>query len=108
MSQRKRVLAALRVRGARGVCAVDFLAPDVIDGQAPITRLAARMLELREDGHEIKVIGEQHGCAVYRLMRDAQDDPAPAPAPSAAETLGSLFDNAPHAPANAIYGHEAA
>jgi hypothetical protein len=102
MSQRARVLAALRSRGADGVCSVDFLLPDVLDGGSPITRLAARMLELREDGHEIQVIGEKHGCAVYRLMRDAQDARPVPPAPSAAETLGSLPDAA--RPRNAIFG----
>jgi hypothetical protein len=104
MGQRARVLAALRSRGARGVSAPDFLLPDIIDGGKPITRLAARMLELREDGHEIQVIGENHGCAVYRLMRDAQDAPTVPPAPSSAETLSGLPGTA--RPRLAIYDDE--
>jgi hypothetical protein len=104
VSQRARVLAALRSRGADGVCAPDFLLPNVLDGGKPITRLAARMLELREDGHEIQVVGEKHGCAVYRLMRDAQDAPTVPPAPSAAETLSGLPE--PARPKNAIFGWE--
>lgn len=81
VSQKARVLAALRSRGARGVCAVDFLAPDVIDNRNPITRVAARILELRDDGHTITVEGVRHGCAVYRLLHDVQDGPEPSRAP---------------------------
>ena len=74
MSQKARVLAALRSRGARGITQVDFLAPNVIDGGRPITRVAPRIHELRtKDGHEIAVDGERDSCAVYRLVRDAQD-----------------------------------
>src|SRR5690349_8807518 len=76
--QKQRVLAALRSRGARGITQVDFLAPNVIDGGKPITRVAPRILELRkDDGHEIVVDGERDSCAVYRLLRDSQDTPAP-------------------------------
>lgn len=107
MSQKARALAALRTRGADGLCTTDFLAPDVIDHGPPITRLAARILELREDGHEIVEIGRVNGCAIYRLLQDAQDAP-PTRAPSAAESLGGLFDTAPEKPRNATYGWDEA
>jgi hypothetical protein len=91
MSQTQRVLAALRHRGAHGITAADFAAGRVIDGQKPIMRVAARILELRQAGHRIDVIGERDGgCYVYRLLRDAQDNPQPRPTPH--EQGGSLFN----------------
>src|SRR5690349_5057933 len=75
--QKQRVLAALRSRGALGVTAVDFASGRVCDGGKPIMRVAARVLELRQDGHEIVIDGERDSCAVYRLLQDAQDTPAP-------------------------------
>jgi hypothetical protein len=104
VSQRARVLAALRSRGAHGVCSVDFLLPDIVDGGKPITRLAARMLELREDGHEIQVIGDRHGCAVYRLMRDAQDQPRPNPMPTEVPEGFAIPENERTRPRSAIFG----
>jgi hypothetical protein len=103
MSQKDRVLAALRTHAADGICTTDFLAPDVIDHGKPITRVAARVHELREDGHEIVETRRRHGCSVYRLL---QDDTPPTRAPSAAESLGGLFDTAPVKPDNAIMGYE--
>lgn len=100
--QKARVLAALRSRGAHGITAVDFLLPDVIDRGKPVTRVAARVLELRQDGHRIVVEGERDGCYVYRLLEDVQDARPVPPAPSAAETLGSLPEAA--RPRNAILG----
>lgn len=103
MTQTRRVLAALRMRGARGITAADFAAGRVIDGNKPIMRVAARILELRQDGHEIIVEGERDGgCAVYRLLRDTQDEPAKLPAPPVPE--GQLFE--PPVP-NAIHGEAA-
>lgn len=105
MSQKARVLAALRSRGARGVTAVDFLLPDVIDGGRPITRVAARVLELRDEGHTIVVDGERDSCAVYRLLHDAQDGPPTRPASQA--VADSLFA-APASPRHAIFDEDAA
>ena len=68
MTQKTRVLRALR-RHPEGITQVDFLLPNVIDGGPPITRVAARVRDLRTDGHEILVDGERNGCAVYVLPR---------------------------------------
>lgn len=98
MSQTARVLAALRHRGAEGITAADFAAGRVIDGQKPIMRVAARILELRQQGHRIDVVGDRDGgCAVYRLMRDTQDAPRSAPAPTLGENAFA------HSPRNAIF-----
>lgn len=100
MTQTTRVLAALRSRGANGITAADFAAGRVVDGQKPIMRVAARILELRRQGHQIDVVGERDGgCSVYRLMRDTQDAPPTQPAP--APTLG--VDAFAHRPRNAIF-----
>lgn len=66
MTQRQRVLRALR-RHPEGVCQGDFFPPNVIDGGARITRLAARIKDLRDEGHEIEVDGERYGYTVYKL-----------------------------------------
>src|SRR4030095_15562487 len=65
---------------------VDFLAPNVIDGYAPITRLAARIKDLRDDGHEIVVDGERYSCAVYKLPQ-AEPVPIPRSEPPTTEEL---------------------
>lgn len=79
MTQAARVLAALRKHG-RGITQVDFLTPTV-DGGAPITRVAARVLELKQDGHHIVKDGERDSCAIYKLEYDAETpievDPEP-------------------------------
>lgn len=77
MRQRDRVLRALQ-RYPGGLTQVDFLLPNVIDGGRPITRLAARVKDLRDDGHRIDVDGERYGCAVYKLPQAA---PVPIPPP---------------------------
>lgn len=69
-----RVLDQLR-RGT--TCQVDWYAPHVVDGGKPITRLAARINELREQGHRIMVVGRKHKCAVYELMPPAPVEVAP-------------------------------
>lgn len=84
MTQKERVLAALR-RGA--VCQVDFLAPNVIDGHPPITRLAARISDLREDGWDIREAGRRYGCSLYALTLRERAEPVEQP-----ESLGHLFD----------------
>lgn len=66
MKQTTRVLRALR-RHPDGITQVDFLLPNVIDGGRPITRLAARIRDLRTEGEEIVTDGERYGCAVYKL-----------------------------------------
>ncbi len=66
-SQRNRVLAAARKAGPWGICGVDFLLPDVIDGGAPITRLPARIGELEKLGCVFKHGGRRMKTRVYVL-----------------------------------------
>lgn len=74
-TQSHRVLLALRSH-PNGITQVDFLAPDVIDGGFPITRLAARIQDLRDNGAEVFVDGKRNGCAIYRLH---EVEPVPPP-----------------------------
>ena len=48
MTQTERVLAALEHAGQGGLTQVDFLRFPTFDGGPPITRLAARIEELRD------------------------------------------------------------
>lgn len=68
-SQNARVLRALR-RGP--VSLADFL-PPTADGGPSIVRLPARIHNLKALGHVIDSRErDEHGCAVYRLVRDAE------------------------------------
>lgn len=100
MTQRDRVLSALRHAGPTGLTQVDFLGPQVCDKGKPITRVAARVNELRDQGFTITSSGTRHGCAVYVLKEDgasaALGGPsccgiADAPTPPGDEPV-SLFD----------------
>jgi hypothetical protein len=66
--QQARVLCALRFRGAVGISQVDFLLPDVVDGGKPITRVPARIKELKEAGYTIRDAGRRDRCKVFRLF----------------------------------------
>lgn len=68
MTQTERVLRALQQAGDRGVTQVDFALPDVVDGLPPITRVAARVKDLREQGHMIVAAGTRQSCRVYTLV----------------------------------------
>ena len=60
-----------------GVCQADLLLPDVADGGAPITRVAARLWDLEQEGYEFEHIGVRKKCKVFRLIeaeRSAGDD----------------------------------
>ena len=82
-AQRTRVLALLIRRGAEGITQADFLLPDVADGGRPITRLAARIEELRNHhGVAIDNAGVRGRLKVYVL------------AESAVKPTPSLFENA--------------
>ena len=70
MTQKQRILAQLRAAGGRGVNPIDFLAPDVCDGGSPILRVAARILDLKNEGHVIDCQTEA-GVAVYVLRSSA-------------------------------------
>lgn len=64
------MLAALERAGERGITQVDFLGP-TIDGGKPITRVAARVKDLKDAGHSIVVDGERNSCVVYKLAAAA-------------------------------------
>lgn len=67
MTQTTRVLRALRLAGPRGITQADFDYRPV-DGGKPIRRLAARIKELRYDGHPIATSGvRRNQFAVYVL-----------------------------------------
>lgn len=68
MTDKDRILA--RLRDGNTVSPVDYQAPTV-DGGKPILRVAARINDLRNEGHRIDTIGKKHGCAVYALVRSA-------------------------------------
>lgn len=53
MTQKQRILKALQAAGATGIRPEDFLLPDVVDGGSPILRVAARIEDLRKEGHTI-------------------------------------------------------
>jgi hypothetical protein len=73
VNQRERVLKALQDAGLRGITQVDFLRFPTVDGGPPITRVAARVQELRDEGYEILSGTTRDRCAVYILKR--QDVP---------------------------------
>lgn len=98
VTQATRVLAALSRAGDRGLTQGDWLNPGGADGAGRITRVAARVEELRADGLPIVKDGKREGFAVYRLVStdrketpcaasDASDDGGgglfPLPAPTA-------------------------
>lgn len=66
-----RVLAALRAN-PQGLNETRFAAPNVIDGGAPIQRVAARIWDLKQDGHVITVRRERNLTATY-MLREASD-----------------------------------
>jgi hypothetical protein len=85
MTELERVIRALRAAGDRGITQVDFLTPDVIDGEKPITRLAARILELKAEGYQIEGSGKRDKCKVYVLAADPVAVQAPVPVPTDAK-----------------------
>lgn len=99
LTQRDRVLRALERVGSHGLTQVDFQPPHVIDGGAPITRVAARIEELRGQGHRIDNRGRRDKCAVYVLAATAHE-PIPTPEPT---PVVSLFGPGPR---SAIFGDD--
>ena len=76
MTQAERVLAA--AKRFNGVCQTDMLLPDVCDGGPPITRLAARLYELEQQGHSFECLGRRNQCKVWRLVEvDGGDSTVP-------------------------------
>lgn len=107
LTQRERLLNALRERGFHGLSQLDFFAPHVCDGGEPITRIAARVEELRDAGYVITSAKEpdRGKCAVYRLVREPASGPVLAAGPHTREGATDpqpLFDLGDE-PANAIY-----
>lgn len=91
LTQKDRVLRALRTTGGRGLTRVDFLRP-VIDGGAPILNIPARIEELRKEGHTIHNAGRRDECVIYTLEApmqrwDPDTDPTKKPG-----TVTRLFD----------------
>ena len=72
MTDKERVLR--RLRAGHDVSPLDFDATTdaVVDGGKPIKRVAARINELRDEGHQIDTVGRRNRCALYRLIRDAE------------------------------------
>ena len=111
-TQQERVLAALEAAGPAGICQADFLFPSVIDGHAPIQRVAPRIEELRGIGHRIDTLRDPNGCARYVLTqlavphipggKEAPDGASPpsVPLPCAEQAAAGepvLFDPAAYA-----------
>ncbi len=89
MSQTERVLAQLR-KGP--VAAVAFQPPGVIDGGAPIWRIAARVRNLKDRGYEILSERLPDGTAVYRLVSEPDVERADGPPASAAASIAPRPD----------------
>lgn len=98
MTQRDRVLKSLQAAGPRGISQADWLG-STPDGGPSITRVAARVNDLKRDGYVIDVRGKRDKCAVYVLVREPHE---PLPVPEA--EVVRLF--APP-PANALLGDAA-
>lgn len=106
MTQNQRVLRALERHHSRGICSVDFMLPNVLDGGAPITRLAARIRDLKDQGHEIVEAGEFCGTRLYRLAqapRRAQVIPVGKREPTAPTTAASPAPSQPSEPAPSLF-----
>lgn len=73
MTQRERVLRALRARGQHGITQLDFDGP-TIDGLPPARRLASRIDELRAAGYRIDSSGRRHRMAVYVLLGEPEGE----------------------------------
>ena len=68
MTQKERVLKSLKAAGARGITQVDWTGSSgTPDGGPPITRVAARILDLSQDGHTIVKGSIRDKCRVYKL-----------------------------------------
>lgn len=69
MTQKQRVLRSLKEAGSRGITQADWTGAygPTPDGGPPITRVAARILDLTQDGHIITKGSIRDLCRVYRL-----------------------------------------
>jgi hypothetical protein len=73
MTQKERVLRSLKAAGSRGITQADWTGAygPTPDGGPPITRGAARVLDLSQDGHVISKGAIRDLCRVYRLEPSA-------------------------------------
>lgn len=78
-TQRERVLRALRNAGSAGVPSTAFDRP--ADGGKPIRRVAARIRDLRAEGHPIGTRRAENGTAIYYLAGPVPRDPVPSAQP---------------------------
>jgi hypothetical protein len=90
MTQTKRVRAALERAGKQGVSPTDFLRYPTVDGGPPILRLAARILDLRNDGLSIESSTDPNGVARYVLVSEPGPNGEPIP-PVAQSEQSVLF-----------------
>ncbi len=80
-TQVERIVAA--ARSYRGITQIDFLAPSVVDGKEPITRVAARLWDAEQEGYSFECLGRRDRCKVWRLCgepdveRTASNPPDP-------------------------------
>jgi hypothetical protein len=88
LTQADRVLVSLTEAGSQGITQADWLPHGGMDGLGKITRLAARIEELRKDGLAIKKDGQRQGFAVYKLVLAASTQPGQ----KRVEEGGQLFD----------------
>jgi dienelactone hydrolase len=87
-SHRARVLDWLERHGE--VNTTDFMLPGVCDGGTPITRLAARINELRDEGQAIRTVYQPNGTATY-VWHGHHEHPEPKPpAPEALFEVASI------------------
>lgn len=76
--QRERVLKVMELAGDYGTCQAEWFGMGP-DGLGSITRLAARIVDLRARGHNIVTAGERRGFTVYRLAPALELLPEPEP-----------------------------
>lgn len=91
VTQCDRVLAYLEQYGY--VNTVDFMAPEVCDGGLPIIRLAARIYDLRVQGHHIDDLKEANGTVTY-LWRGVERE-ADGSQDAVSVPLSTLFEHPP-------------
>lgn len=93
----------MQTAGPQGITAADFSGlHGTPDGREPITRVAARILELREQGYRIDKLDQRRDkCAIYVLRPQHE----PLPLVAAGDEPAGLF--APP-PVNAITGGDLA
>lgn len=88
MTDKQRVLRRGFEAGDTGFTQVDFMLPNVCDGGKPITRLAARIKDLRDEGVEFADGGRRNGMKVYILDRESLAKASLPPGPQASPTVG--------------------